>query len=110
MNDKGLCEYASQFSDKKVDSKKDVAATALSRYADRSSRLVDRFLERRNELLLAYLIHIKGINESQISIKTPDEESKHTYKKDCRYEIHVDMPGLMMDEQIEQMDEQTEEQ
>lgn len=110
LNDKGLCEYASQFSDKKVDSKKDVAATALSRYADRSSRLVDRFLERRNELLLAYLIHIKGINESQISIKTPDEESKHTYKKDCRYEIHVDMPGLMMDEQIEQMDEQTEEQ
>ncbi|MBR4392170.1 MAG: DUF748 domain-containing protein [Bacteroidales bacterium] len=92
LNDSGLCEFAAQSSGQnKVSSKKEVAKIALTRYADRSAQLVMQFLERRNELLLAYLIHVKGLREDQISIKTQDMESMKAYKNDCRYEIHVDM-------------------
>lgn len=91
LTDEGLCAFASQFSDRKVSSKKAVSAVALKQYADSSAVLVNQYIERRNDLLLAYLIHIKGLTEEQITIKTPDEESKQNYKKDCRYEIQVDM-------------------
>lgn len=90
LTDKGLYEFASQFAEKgSVDSKKEVESVALSRYAEKSSSMVTRVLEHRNELLLAYLIHVKGLKESQISIKTPDPSSMSDYKKDCRYEIVV---------------------
>lgn len=96
LTDKGLFEFASQFAEKgSVNSKKDVESVALSRYAETSSNLVTRVLEHRNELLLAYLIHVKGLKESQISIKTPDPSSMSDYKKDCRYEIVVNSSDLV---------------
>lgn len=93
LNDNGLCAFTSQLCERKVSSKKAVAAAALAHYGDSSNELVNQYIERRNDLLLAYLIHVKGLTEEQITIKTPDEESKRKYKKDCRYEIQVDMSG-----------------
>lgn len=93
LTDDGLCAFASTLADRKVSSKKAVASLALSLYADSSAELVNQYIERRNDLLLAYLIHVKGLTEEQITIKTPDEESKQNYKKDCRYEIQVDLSG-----------------
>ena len=93
LNDNGLCAFASQLSGHRVNSKKGVASVALAQYADQSAVLVNQYIERRNELLLAYLIHIKGLKEEQIHIKTPDLASMEKYNKDCRYEIEVDMQG-----------------
>lgn len=90
LNDNGLYRYAESVSGKeKVNSKKEVAAVALSRYGARSEELLDHFLAQRNEVLLAYLIHIKGIRPEQVSISVPDQESRKSYKKDCRYEVEV---------------------
>lgn len=93
LTDDGLYAFASNLADRKVSSKKAVASVALTHYGDSSTELVNRYIERRNDLLLAYLIHVKGLTEEQITIKTPDEDSKQNYKKDCRYEIQVDMSG-----------------
>lgn len=110
LNDSGLCAFASQLSDHRVNSKRGVTSVALTHYADQSAVLVNQYIERRNELLLAYLIHIKGLKEEQIHIKTPDQESMEKYHKDCRYEIQVDMQGDEMEatdglEEVDAMEE-----
>lgn len=92
LNDEGLRAYAAGLgNDNKASNKKAVEAIALERYAEQSANLVNRFLERRNEQLLKYLTQIKGLAGDQIIINTPDEESKQTYNKKCRYEISVEM-------------------
>lgn len=90
LNDKGLCEYAVQYSKKKkLHSKKDVASVAYEVYRDKSETLLPRLMKRRNELLSDYLLNAKGLSPEQVSVTTIDESLMKTFTKPSRYEMHV---------------------
>lgn len=90
LNDKGLCEYAVQYSKKKkLHSKKDVASVAYEVYRDKSETFLPRLMKRRNELLSDYLLNAKGLSLEQFSVTTIDESLMKTFAKPSRYEMHV---------------------
>lgn len=90
LNDKGLCAYARQYSDKKkLRSKKDVLSVAQAVYREKSERLLSKLMEQRNELLSDYLWKVKGLTPEQISLTIIDESLMKSYEKPSRYEMHV---------------------
>lgn len=90
MNDKGLCNYAVQYSKKKkLRSAKDVTSVACEVYRAKSEKMLTRLLERRNELLTDYLWNMKGLTPEQISVTTVDASLMKTFTKPSRYEMHV---------------------
>ena len=90
LNDKGLCDYATQFSEKeKLSSKRDVASVAYAVYHENSKEILSRLMDRRNALLSNYLLNIKGLPNNQVSVTKMDEASLESYSKDSRYELHI---------------------
>lgn len=88
LNDKGLCDYAEQFSEKNnIHSKKGVAEVALALYEEKSAEMIGWLLERRNKLLIRYLTETKGVGHDQISIEEPTLEQMKEYKGKDRYEV-----------------------
>ena len=92
LSDKGLCAFAEQCGEKnKVRSKKDVASVALAIYGKQSEDLLLMFLENKNEQLRSYLTERKGLEPERVTINLPDKESKKEYRKECRYEIRLNV-------------------
>ena len=90
LNDKGLCDYAKQYSEKKrLRSKKDVLSVAQAVYRDKSERLLSQLMDSRNERLSDYLLKVKGLSPEQISVTTIDESLMKNFVKSSRYEMHV---------------------
>lgn len=90
LNDKGLREYAVQYSEKeKLSSKRDVASVAYAIYHEKSKAILSRLMDRKNALLSNYLLNIKRLPSNQISIIKMDEALLESYSKDSRYELHI---------------------
>ena len=90
LNDRGLCEYAKQYSEKKkLRSKKDVLSIAQAVYQEKSEKLLSNLMEKRNEALSDYLLKVKGLTSEQISVTTIDESLMKSFTKPSRYEMHV---------------------
>lgn len=90
LNDKGLCDYAKQYSKKKkLRSAKDVTSVACEVYRDKSEKILPRLMERRNELLSDYVWNVKGLTPEQISVTTIDASLMKSFVKPSRYEMHV---------------------
>ena len=90
LNDKGLCDFAAQYSEKrKLHSKKDVASVAWAVYHERSEQLVPRLMARRSEQLSHYLHDIKGLSPEQVTVTLIDDSLMRSYDKPSRYELHV---------------------
>ena len=90
LNDKGLCAFADQYSEKKkLHSKKDVASVAYAVYHEKSEKLLKQLMDRRNAILSHYLLEIKGLSHEQVSVTTMDASLLKTFDKDSRYELHV---------------------
>lgn len=90
LNDKDLCNYAVQFSEKeKLSSKKDVELVAHAVYFEKSKAILSRLMDRKNALLSNYLMHIKGLSAEQISVTKMDETLLESYDKASRYELHL---------------------
>ena len=63
LNDKGLCDYAVQFSEReKLSSKRDVASVAYAVYHEKSKAIIARLMDRRNALLQLHAEH-QGIEQ-----------------------------------------------
>ena len=92
LNDKGLCDYAVQYSEKqKLNTKKDVASVAYALYHEKSEALLDRLMDRRNAVLSNYLTNIKGLSEDQVSVTKAEGSGLKAFNKSTRYELHVVM-------------------
>ena len=90
LNDKGLCDYAVQFSEReKLSSKRDVASVAYAVYHEKSKVIIARLMDRRNALLTNYMLNTKGLNNNQISVTKMDEALLETYNKASRYEVRL---------------------
>ena len=90
LNDKDLCAYAKQFSEKKkLRSSNDILSVARAVYQENSEKILPKLMEKRNERLLDYLLNVKGLSPEQISITTIDESIMKTFSKSSRYELHV---------------------
>ena len=90
LNDKGLCDYAVQFSEReKLSSKRDVASVAYAVYHEKSKAIIARLMDRRNALLTNYMLNTKGLNNNQISVTKMDEALQETYDKASRYEVRL---------------------
>ena len=90
LNDKGLCDYAVQFSEReKLSSKRDVASVAYAVYHEKSKAIIARLMDRRNALLTNYMLNTKGLNNNQISVTKMDEALLETYNKASRYEVRL---------------------
>ena len=90
LNDKGLCEYAVQYSNKKkLHTKKDVASVACEVYRDKSEKILPKVMKRWNDLLTDYLLKTKGLSPEQISVTTIDGSLMKSFVKPSRYEMHV---------------------
>ena len=90
LTDKGLCDYAAQYSKKKkLHSAKDVTSVACEVYHTKSEALLLRLMSRRNEMLKDYLLNAKGLSPDQISVTTIDASLMKTFVKPSRYEMHV---------------------
>ena len=90
LNDKGLCDYAKQYSKKKkLRSAKDVTSVACEVYRDKSEKILPRLMARRNELLSDYLWNVKGLTPEQVSVTTIDASLMKSFVKPSRYEMHV---------------------
>ena len=90
LNDKGLCEYAKKYSEKKkLRSKKDVKSVALAVYQEKSEKILPKLMAKRNERLLDYLLNVKGLSPEQISVTIIDKSLMKSFAKPSRYEMHV---------------------
>ena len=90
LNDKGLCEFAKQYSEKKrLRSAKDVTSVACAVYWQKSEKLLPKLMAKRNELFSNYLLNVKGLSSEQISVTTIDESLMKSFVKPSRYEMHV---------------------
>lgn len=90
LTDKGLCDYAAQYSKKKkLHSAKDVIFVAYEVYHDKSETILPRLMAQRNEILTNYLLNVKGLSPEQISVTTIDASLMKTFVKPSRYEMHV---------------------
>ena len=92
LNDRGLCDFAAQYSEKnKLHSKKDVASVAYAVYHEKSEAFLPKLMERKNALLSDYLWNVKGLKPEQVSVTIMDKTLLKTYDKGSRYELHVVM-------------------
>ena len=90
LNDKGLCDYAVQYSEKKrLRSPKDVISVACALYQEKSEKLLPKLMAHRNEQLVHYLRDVKGLSSEQVSVTTIDESLMKSFVKPSRYEMHV---------------------
>ena len=90
LSDKGLCNYAAQFTEKeRLSSKRDVESVAYAVYHARSKVFLSKLMDRRNALLSNYLLNVKGLPNSQVSVTKMDEAQLEAYTKASRYELHV---------------------
>lgn len=90
LNDKALCEYAAQFSEKqRLSSKKEVAEVAHAIYQHKAEALIIKLMDKRNTLLSNYLKNIKGLSEEQVSVTKMDAALLTSNNKPSRYEVHV---------------------
>ena len=90
LNDKGLRDYAVQYSEKeKLSSKRDVTSVAYAVYHEKSKAMLSRLMDRKNALLSNYLLNIKRLPSNQVSITKMDEALLESYSKDSRYELHI---------------------
>ena len=90
LKDKGLCEYAAQYSKKKrLRSADDVTSVACEVYRDKSEKMLPRLMARRNELLSDYLHNVRGLLPEQITVTTIDASLMKSFAKPSRYEMHV---------------------
>lgn len=90
LNDKGLCDYAAECSNKKrLHSKKDVASVACAVYRDKSEKLLAQLMERHNQMLSDYLLNVNGLDTAQISVTMIDACLMKAFAKSSRYEMHV---------------------
>ena len=90
LSDKGLCDYAKQYSKKKkLHSAKDVTSVAYEVYRDKSEKMLPSLMARRNELLSDYLWKVKGLTPEQITVTTIDASLMKSFVKPSRYEMHV---------------------
>ena len=92
LNDRGLCDYAAQYSEKhKLNSKKDVASVAYAQYHEKSEDLLNNLMDSRNAVLTNYLTNIKGLTAERVSVSKAEGATLKTFKKSTRYELHVVM-------------------
>ena len=90
LTDKGLCDFAKQYSEKKrLHSKKDVESVAYEVYHEKSEMILPRLMTRQNEMLSNYLFNVKGLSPEQISVTTIDSSLMKSFGKPSRYEMHV---------------------
>lgn len=90
LTDKGLCEFAAQYSKKKkLHSAKDVTSVACEVYRGKSEAILPKLMSRRNEMLTDYLHNVKGLSPEQISVTTIDASLMKSFMKPSRYEMHV---------------------
>ena len=90
LNDRGLCAYAAQLSEKpRISSKKEVEAVAHAVYQNKAERLMIKLMDKKNDLLSNYLQNIKGLTTEQISVTKMDETMLRSYNKPSRYEVHL---------------------
>ena len=90
LTDKGLRNYARQYSDRKrLHSAKDVETLACALYRERSEKVLPKLMERRNALLSDYLWNVKGLTPEQVTVTTIDESLMKSFVKPSRYEMHV---------------------
>ena len=90
LNDKGLCNYAKQYSEKKrLRSAKDVESLAYAMYKEKSEKVLPKIIERRNALLTDYLWNVKGLTPEQVMVTTIDESLMKSFVKPSRFEMHV---------------------
>ena len=90
LNDKGLCDFAKQYSEKKrLRSAKDMESVACAVYWEKSEKLLPKLMEIHNKQLSDYLLNVKGLSPEQISVTTIDESLMKTFVKPSRYEMHV---------------------
>ena len=91
LNDKGLIEFTKRYSDKKHLKKKDVTSVAVEVFKDKAEERLPKLIFRRNDVLLNYLTNTKGIAADRVKISSMNEEQMREYKKDTRYEVHIEM-------------------
>lgn len=91
LNDKGLLEFAKQYSEKRHLNKKDVKSIAVELYNEKAKERLPKLIIRRNDVLLNYLTNTKGIVSKRIKINSMNEAQMREYKKDTRYEVHINM-------------------
>ena len=90
LNDKGLCDFAKQYSEKKrLRSAKDVVSVACAVYQEKSEKMLPAMLAKRNEILSDYLLKVKDLSPEQVSVTTIDESLMKSFVKTSRYEMHV---------------------
>ena len=71
--------------------KKDVKSIAVELYNEKAKERLPRLIIRRNDVLLNYLTNTKGIVSKRIKINSMNEAQMREYKKDTRYEVHINM-------------------
>ena len=91
LNDKGLIEFAKRYSDKKHLKKKDITSVAVEAFKSKAEERLPKLIFRRNDVLLNYLTNTKGIAADRVKISSMTEEQMREYKKDTRYEVHIEM-------------------
>lgn len=90
LNDKGLCDFAAQYSEKKrLHSPKDVTSVALAVYQEKAKELLPRMVQRHNQSLSDYLLNVKGLSVEKISVTSLDASLMKSFAKPSRYEMHV---------------------
>ena len=90
LNDKGLCEFAVQYSEKeRLRSKKDVASVAYEVYHKKSEVMLPKLLADHNALLSNYLLNVKGLSPEQVSVISIDKSLLKSFNKSSRYDLHV---------------------
>ena len=99
LNDKGLCDFAVQFSGRnKLHSKKDVTSVAYDLYHEKAETLLIKLMEQRNMLLTDYLIHSKGLSEERFSVTSIEGKRLESFHKPSRYELQ-----MIVYEELEEM-------
>ena len=90
LNDKGLCDFAKQYSEKKrLRSAKDVESVACAVYQEKSEKLLLKLIEKQREMMEDYLMNVKGLSPEQVSVTTIDKSLMKTFSKTSRFEMHV---------------------
>lgn len=90
LKDKGLCEFAAQYSKKKrLHSADDVTLVACEVYRGKSEKMLTRLMAQHNALLSDYLHNVRGLLPEQITVTTIDASLMKSFAKPSRYEMHV---------------------
>lgn len=92
LNDKGLMEFAKQYSEKRHLNKKDIESIAVELFKDQAEERLPKLIFRRNDVLLNYLTNTKGVPANRVKISSMNEDQMREYNKDTRYEVHITIP------------------